>query len=159
MAAVQEPAAEFRAFTGDDWPTTTLPAFIAVRAVSVEDDRLAHELDLRVRHAFFAESQNIGRPDVLIELVRELGGDVASVKRAFEGDTVRKEIEREFNIARSEFGVRGTPTLMLQDGSRLEMPMATPRVAGGRIVGVRELTCVGESCRAATRALFEQALQ
>ena len=159
MAAVQEPAAEFSAFTGDDWPTTTLPAFIAVRAVAGEDERLAHELDMRVRRAFFAESRNIGKPDVLLELVRDLGGDVAHVKQAFQGDTLRMEVEHEFEIARKDFGVRGTPTLMLEDGSRLELPMATPRIVGGRIVGVRELPCVGESCRAATRALLERALR
>jgi predicted DsbA family dithiol-disulfide isomerase len=162
MAAVQEPAAEFKAFIGDDWPTTTLPAFIAVRAVAVEDERLAHELDIRIRRAFFAEGRNIGKPDVLVELVRELGGDVARVRRTFDDDAVRKEVEQEveqeFELGRQTFGVRGTPTLMLDDGSRLELPIATPRIVGGKIVGVREQTCVGEGCRAATRALFERAL-
>lgn len=29
IAAIQEPAAEFAPYEGDDWPTTTLPAFEA----------------------------------------------------------------------------------------------------------------------------------
>ena len=162
LAALQEPTAEFKAFTGDDWPTTTLPAFTAVRAVANQDDQLAHALDLRVRRAFFAESRNIGRPEVLLDLVRELGGDVAHAARALDGGDgglVRQQVEHEFDMGRKELGVRGTPTLMLADGTRLEMPMATPRVLGGRIVGLRAQTCLGDGCRAATRALFERAIE
>jgi len=158
LAAVQEPAAKFSAFTGDDWPTTTLPAFIAVRAVADADERLAHSLDLRVRVAFFAESRNIGKPDVLLDLVRDIGGDVTYVERALQGDAVRAQVMQEFELARTRYGVRGTPTLMLADGTRLEMPMGTPTIANGRIVGVRAQTCLGEGCYDATRALFERAL-
>ncbi len=159
LAAVQEPAAEFQAFTGDDWPTTTLPAFIAVRAVADEDEALAHELDMRVRRAFFAESQNIGKEEVLLELVRDVGGDPAHVARAFSDPVVRAAVEEEFQLGRTRYGVRGTPTLMLEDGTRLHMPMATPRIVNERIMGVHKQTCLGEECLQATRGLFEQALQ
>ncbi len=158
LAAMQEPAAEFSAFEGDDWPTTTLPAFVAVRAVAKQDERLAHDMDMRVREAFFAESRNIGNNGVLLDIVRDMGGDVAQVERALTGDEVREEVKQEFELARSRYGVRGTPTLMLPDGTRLEIPMATPRIAGGRIVGLRRQSCLGDGCRAATRAIFEQAL-
>jgi len=159
LAAVQEPAAEFSAFTGDDWPTDTLPAFIAVHAVADQDERLAHSLDFRVRRAFFAESRNIGKPDVLLDLVRDVGGDVDHVTHALANDAVREAVEQEARLGRERYGVRGTPTLMLEDGTRLDMPMATPRIARGRIVAVHEQTCLGDACRAATRALFERALQ
>jgi len=159
LAAVQEPAAEFSVFTGDDWPTTTLPAFIAVRAMADQDARLAHTLDFRVRRAFFAESRNIGKPEVLLDLVRDVGGDVAHVTRAISDGAVREAVAQEARLGRERYGVRGTPTLMLEDGARLLMPMATPRIARGRIVAVHEQTCLGDGCRAATRALFEQALQ
>ncbi len=159
LAAVQEPAAEFQAFTGDDWPTTTLPAFVAVRAVADEDEAVAHTLDMRVRRAFFAESRNIGKEEVLLELVRDVGGDAAHVARAFSDPGVRGAVEEECQVGRTRFGVRGTPTLMLEDGTRLHMPMATPRIINERIVGVREQTCLGEECLQATRALFDQAVR
>jgi len=159
LAAVQEPTAEFSAFTGDDWPSDTLPAFIAVHAVADQDERLAHSLDFRVRRAFFAESRNIGKSDVLLDLVRDVGGDVDHVTRALADDAVREAVEQEARLGRERYGVRGTPTLMLEDGTRLDMPMATPRIARGRIVAVHEQTCLGDACRAATRALFERALQ
>jgi len=158
LAAVQEPAAEFKVFDGDDWPATTLPAFVAVRAIADEDPQLAHALDLRVRRAFFAESRNIGKPDVLLDLVRELGGDVARVQRALAGSVVRQQVQAEFELGRTRYGVRGTPTLMLEDGTRVHLPIAMPRIAGGRIVGVRPQTCLGESCRTATGELFERVL-
>lgn len=158
LAAVQEPAAEFSAFTGDDWPATTLPAFAVVRAVAEQDERLASALDMRVRRAFFAEGRNIGRESVLLDLVRELGGDVAHVTRALASGEVLEAVKRDARLGRERYGVRGTPTLMLADGARLEIPLATPRVSGGRIVGVRAQTCLGETCRAATRALFERAI-
>ncbi|HEX6965032.1 MAG TPA: DsbA family protein [Gemmatimonadaceae bacterium] len=159
LAAVQEPAAKFSAFTSDDWPTTTLPAFIAVRAVADEDEHLAHTLDLRVREAFFAESRNIGTPGVLLDLVREIGGDVAHVERALTGDAVREQVIQEAEEGRTRYGVRGTPTLMLEDGTRVRLPIALPRIEGGRIVAVGRQTCIGEACREATRVVFEQALQ
>src|SRR5512146_834166 len=123
LAAVQEPAAEFSAFTGDDWPTTTLPAFIAVRAMADQDERLAHLLDFRVPRAFFAESRNIGKPEVLLDLVRDVGGDVDHVTRAFSDGAVREAVSQEARLGRERYGVRGTPTLMLEDGARLLMPM------------------------------------
>ncbi len=112
---------------------------------------------MRVRKAFFAESRNIGNNGVLLDIVRDMGGDGAYVERALTGDGVREKVKQEFELARSRYG-GGTPTLMLPDGTRLEMPMATPRIAGGRIIGVRRQTCLGDGCRDATRALFEQAL-
>jgi len=119
----------------------------------------AHSLDFRVRRAFFAESRNIGKSDVLLDLVRDVGGDVDHVTRALADDAVREAVEQEARLGRERYGVRGTPTLMLEDGTRLDMPMATPRIARGRIVAVHEQTCLGDACRAATRALFERALQ
>ena len=158
LAAVQEPAAEFSAFEGDGWPTTTLPAFVAVRAVADQDERLAHDMDMRVRKAFFAESRDIGNHGVLLDIVRDLGGDAAHVERALAGDAVREQVKQEFELARSRYRVRGTPTLMLHDGTRLDIPMATPRIADGRIVGVHYQTCLGDTCREATRTIFERAL-
>lgn len=158
VAAVQEPAAKFSAFTHDDWPTTTLPAFMAVHAVEKTDAHLAHLLDFRIREAFFAESRNIGKPDVILDLVREAGGDVPLVERALRDDSVREAVRAEWDRGRKEFGVRGTPTLMLEDKTRLHLPIAEPRAKDGHIISIGAITCIGDACREATRQLFEQAL-
>lgn len=49
LAALQEPEARFAPFHGDDWPTTTLPAFDAVWCAARQSDELAHRYDLRIR--------------------------------------------------------------------------------------------------------------
>ncbi|MGH7669021.1 MAG: hypothetical protein ACRENQ_05965 [Gemmatimonadaceae bacterium] len=61
LASTQELAAEFNPYPGDDWPTTTLPAFDAVECAAEQGESARRDYDLRVRRAFFAEGRNIGR--------------------------------------------------------------------------------------------------
>jgi hypothetical protein len=55
--------------------------------------------------------------------------------------------------------VRGTPTLMLADGTKLRLPIAYPRMEDRKVVGVPALPCCGDDCVEATRSVIEQALQ
>jgi predicted DsbA family dithiol-disulfide isomerase len=68
LAAIQEPAADFAPYEGDDWPTTTLPAFEATWFAFRQGEEVGSDYDLRVRRAFFAEGRNIGRREVLLEI-------------------------------------------------------------------------------------------
>jgi hypothetical protein len=54
--------------------------------------------------------------------------------------------------------VRNTPTLILEDCSKLRSPIAFPLTQAHRIARVKKLPCCGEGCIAATRELFERAL-
>jgi hypothetical protein len=47
--------------------------------------------------------------------------------------------------------VRNTPTLILEDGSKLRSPIAFPLTQAHRIARVKKLPCCGEGCIAATR--------
>ncbi|HEX6122291.1 MAG TPA: DsbA family protein [Ktedonobacterales bacterium] len=163
LAALQEPAAQFAPYQGDDWPTTTLPAFEAVWCASQQEEEIAHALDLRIRRAFFAESRNIGRPEVLLELAQELAGEVAGLDlarftRDFDGGAAREAVLEECRIGQEQYRVRGTPTLMLADGTKLRSPIAFPVMREHRVVAVGKLPCCGDGCLDATRALFERAL-
>jgi predicted DsbA family dithiol-disulfide isomerase len=159
LAAIQEPKAEFAPWTGDDWPTTTLPAFAAFWAANQQDKALALDYDLRIRHAFFAESRNIGRREVLIELAEAVGLNMAEFLRVFESGTARDAVLEEGRLGRETYGVRGTPTVMLADGSRLRPPLAFPKFVDDRIVSIGHLPCHGAECYAATDELFEKALR
>ena len=55
LAAIQEPKADFAAHSGDDWPTTTLPAFEAAWCAARQGDDAFAGFDLRVRRAFFGK--------------------------------------------------------------------------------------------------------
>jgi predicted DsbA family dithiol-disulfide isomerase len=158
LAALQEPLAEFKPFVGDDWPTTTLPAFEASWCAAQQDESVFLEFDLRVRKAFFAESRNIGKRDVLLELAAEIGLDVDRLNRDLESGRPRGAVLTEAPLGQEQYRVRGTPTLMLADGTKLRAPIAFPRMRDERIVGVTPLPCRGEECVQATRELITRAL-
>lgn len=159
LAALQEPAAKFIPYQGDDWPTTTLPAFDAVWCAAQQSEMLAFAYDLRIRQAFFAESRNIGRREVLLALAEELGLDMPAFTREFESGAARAAVLEELRLGREQYRVRGTPTLMLADGTKLRSPIAFPVMRERTIVAVGRLPCCGEVCLDATRALVERALQ
>jgi protein-disulfide isomerase len=158
LAALQEPLAEFKPFEGDDWPATTLPAFEAAWCAAQQGEALFEAFDLRVRRAFFAESRNIGKREVLVELAREVGLDVDRLLRELDSGRPREAVLAEAHQGQERYRVRGTPTLMLADGSRLRAPIAYARMREERVVGVMPLPCHGEECLQATRELLERAL-
>jgi predicted DsbA family dithiol-disulfide isomerase len=159
LAALQEPAAKFAPYRGDDWPTTTLPAFEAVWCAGQQAEDLAHAYDLRIREAFFAEGRNIGRREVLLDLAEEVGLDRPRLTRAWEGGAARAAVLTERRIGQEQYRVRGTPTLMLAEGTKLRAPIAFHVMRERKVVAVGRLPCCGASCLEATRALFERALQ
>ena len=81
LAALQEPAAKFAPYEGDDWPATTLPAFEAAWCAARQGEAAFIDYDLRIRRAFFAEGRNIGRIEVLTEIAKEAGLDMAHFVR------------------------------------------------------------------------------
>jgi predicted DsbA family dithiol-disulfide isomerase len=80
LAALQEPRAAFEPWHGDSWPTTTLPAFEVAWCAALQNDALSRNFDLRVRRAFFAESRDIGQPEVLCEIAQETDLDVGQLR-------------------------------------------------------------------------------
>lgn len=158
IAAIQEPAAEFAPYEGDDWPTTTLPAFEAAWCAFRQGEEIGHDYDLRVRRAFFAQSRNIGKREVLLEIAGEAGLDMQTFERDFSGEEARRAVLEELRIGQERYDVRGTPTVMLPDGKKLRHPISIPRMKDHDVVGVRPLSCYGEGCLDETRKLFEEAL-
>lgn len=158
LAALQEPAAKFAPYHGDDWPTTTLPAFDAVWCAARQSEEKALAYDLRIRRAFFAESRNIGRREVLVELADEIGMDMPVFTRDFDSGLARAAVLEELKDGQERYRVRGTPTLMLADGTKLRPPLAFPVMRERSIVAVGPLPCCGEGCLEATRVLIERAL-
>jgi predicted DsbA family dithiol-disulfide isomerase len=158
LAALQEPEAKFKPFNNDDWPTTTLPAFDAAWCAFQQGEEIGHEFDLRIRQAFFIEGRNIGRQEVMLDLAREAGLDMGDFNRLFKSDKARAAVLEEGRLGKERYNVRGTPTLMLEDGTRLRHPMAFANIQDGKILSVGRLTCFGESCNEATRVFFGLAL-
>lgn len=159
LAAIQEPAADFAPYEGNDWPATTLPAFEAAWCAFRQGEEVGHEYDLKIRRAFFAEGRNIGRYQVLLEVAEEAGLDTRHFERAFKSGEASEAVLKECRIGKGRYRVRGTPTMMLSDGTRLRHPIAFPTIKERKVVGIRPLPCCGEGCLGATRDLFERALR
>jgi predicted DsbA family dithiol-disulfide isomerase len=159
LAAIQEPAADFAPYSGDDWPTTTLPAFEAAWCAARQGEEAHATYDLRVRRAFFAEGRNIGRWDVLREIAEETGLDRQRFDQDVTSGEARPAVVEEARLGRERYRVRGTPTLMLADGTKLRLPIAYPRMEDRKVVEVAALPCCGEGCLEATRAVIGQVLQ
>ena len=158
LAALQESEAVFKPFS-DDWPTTTLPAFEAAWCAFQQGELIGREFDLRIRRAFFAEGRNIGKREVMLDLAREAGLDMNHFTRFFNTGEVRTAVLEEGKLGWGKFAVRGTPTVMLSDGTKLKHPIAYAKIRAGKIQSVGRLPCSGEGCYDATRGLFEKALQ
>jgi protein-disulfide isomerase-like protein with CxxC motif len=112
-----------------------------------------------VRHAFFAQGRNIGSWDVLREIAAEAGLDRQRFDQDVAGGEARAAVVEEARIGRERYRVRGTPTLMLADGTKLRHPIAYPKMEERKVVGVAALPCYGEACLEATRQVIEKALQ
>jgi predicted DsbA family dithiol-disulfide isomerase len=159
LAAIQEPAADFAPYSGNDWPITTLPAFEAAWCAARQGEEAHATYDLRVRRAFFAEGHNIGRWDVLREIAEETGLDCHRFNHDVASGEARAAVVEEARLGREHYRVRGTPTLMLADGTKLRLPIAYPRMEDRKVVGVAALPCCGDGCVEATRGVIEQALR
>ena len=159
LAAIQEPAAPFVPYTAPDWPTTTLPAFEAVWAGRQQGIDIAMNLDIAVRRAFFGESRNIGDRGVLLEIARGQDLDFARFERDFASPVARAAVAEEGRVGREQYHVRGTPTMMLPDGSRLRAPLSMAKIRNRRIVSIPQLPCIGDRCIDATRVLFDEAIE
>ena len=157
LAALQEPEAIFKPLS-NDWPTTTLPAFEAAWCAYKLDETIGHEFDLRIRKAFFAEGRNIGRREVMLDLAYEAGLNTNHFTHYFDNGEARAAVLEEGRLGKEVYGVRGTPTVMLNDGTKLRHQMAFPHIKERKILSVGKVTCCGEGCYQATRELFETAL-
>jgi predicted DsbA family dithiol-disulfide isomerase len=159
LAALQEPRAAFKPWRGETWPTTTLPAFEAAWCAARQGETLFLDYDLRIRRAFFAESRDIGRTEVLLEIAQEAGLDLGRLTQDLAHGAARAAILEDARLGQERYRVRGTPTLMLSDGTKLRHPIAFPQMRDARVVGVMPLPCYGDECLDATRDLFERAVR
>ena len=75
------------------------------------------------------------------------------------GGDARAAVVEDARLGRERYRVRGTPTLMLADGTKLRHPIAYPRMEERTMVGVPALPCCGAGCLEATRAVIDQALR
>src|SRR5215207_3642850 len=73
LAAIQEPAVTFAPYRGDDWPTTTLPAFEAAWCAAQQGEQALATYALGVRQPFSAQGRDSPRAHAL-RAIAPVGG-------------------------------------------------------------------------------------
>jgi putative protein-disulfide isomerase len=96
----------------------TEPACRAVATAGGIDPALTFPLFRAIQSAFYADGRDVTRAAVLTELAAGLGVDATAFAAAFAGDEARARVQAHFRQTRLA-GVRGFPTLILQQGERL----------------------------------------
>lgn len=118
----------------DGFVYDTEPASRAVLAAGSLDAELIFPMYKTIQSAFYAEGRNVTQRDVLADLAAGLGLERDAFLQAFESEAMRSKAQAHFNHAR-QAGVRGFPTLILQQGDKLHLithgwqPLAEIRAA------------------------------
>lgn len=98
----------------------TEPASRAVLAAGSLDQEQIFPMFEAIQSAFYAEGRDVTRAEVLAELAAGLGLDRLAFLQAFAADVTLSKTLAHFKHAR-QAGVRGFPTLILQQGDRLHL--------------------------------------
>ena len=73
-----------------------------------------------IQAAFYVDQKDVTNTEVLASLANEIGIDEDNFVTQFQSDTIRQQTQRHFQHAR-QAGVRGFPTLLLQNIDRFEL--------------------------------------
>lgn len=136
-----------------------MPAFSAVRCAALQGDEAASRYQLRAREAFFAESRCISLRHVLVELAEECGLDVPRFEDDIDAGREHAAVVAETVEGWRTLAVRGSPTLVLPDGTQHFAP-AMPHLVwarGHRIRDVQPADCPTGDCLDVLRGILDSA--
>lgn len=132
--ASQEPDANFTVWSsGDAQPSSSIPAHVAHKAVSIVAPDRAMDYHRRLLRAYFTENRNIANSDVLLGLVESIGVDVDAVAAvaADQRDQLTQVVIDEHNSA-LESQVTAVPTVVFE--GTFAVPGAQPVETYARFV-------------------------
>lgn len=98
----------------------TEPPSRAVLAAGSLDAEQTFPMYKAIQSAFYAEGRDVTQADTLTDLAAGLGFERDAFLQAFESEAMRSKTQAHFQQAR-QVGVRGFPTLILQQGDKLHL--------------------------------------
>ena len=111
---------EYRMWDRPDYPTWSLPALDAAKCVALQGEEPFEATHLTLYRAFFTDGVNIGRPEEVIEVVRQVPGvDPGRFLADYEAGRGRQAVLDDYEAAVSEHGVRAIPTVLAPGGRRV----------------------------------------
>lgn len=114
-----EPAAGWQLWQDKDWlyPSSSLPALEAVQAAKTQSPKASEDLDLALRHAFWAESRCITNRAVILDVARATRSvDPAAIEQALEIGSARAAVAEQTRDSASNH-VICSPHVFLPDGT------------------------------------------
>lgn len=99
----------------DDFVYDTEPACRAIKVMQELDPAQALAYFSAIQHAFYAQNQDVTRPETLASLAEGLGVDKTEFKTLFESDAARQAAQNDFMLTQ-QFGVNGFPCLIGRTG-------------------------------------------
>ncbi len=124
----------FRMWERPDYPDWSLPALEAAKCVALQGEDLFEATHLALYTAFFAKGVNIGRPDEVTGVIREVPGvDRDRFDADYTAGKGRQAVLDDYEAAVREHGVRAIPTVVFADGRRIvgAVPLDAYRTALG----------------------------
>ncbi len=103
-------------------PTVTPYPYTSLAFQGLEfakDHRKGDEYNGTVFRAFFQQSRDIGRVDVLADIAKEIGLDPEQFRGTLEQGTYRDRVQQLLRIAQERVGVTAVPTMIIGE-QRLE---------------------------------------
>lgn len=98
----------------------TEPASRAVLAAGSLDAAQTFPMFKAIQSAFYAEGRDVTQAEVLADVAASMGLERAAFLQAFEAEDTHRKTQAHFKQAR-QVGVRGFPTLILQQGDKLHL--------------------------------------
>ena len=118
QALAGDAGVEFQMWEREDYPTFSLPALEAAKCAALQGEEAFERLHLALYEAFFTRGVNIGRPEKVLEVVREAGLDMERFQTDYETGQAREWVLADYEEAVRTHGVRAIPTVLF-DGKRI----------------------------------------
>lgn len=97
---------------GAVYPRSSMPALEAAKWVEAEHPDQFLSFDLAVFQAFFAETRNIGDPEVLVDIAHSVGIPVAGLREALDRRTYENAVWKD-HLEAMKLEVHSIPTVLI----------------------------------------------
>ncbi len=108
-----EPALTFAPWQGTSYPSTSLPAHIAGKAIARQGSALFNAFHLEAMRAFFSLSQNLEDPAVLRQIATSVGADLERFDEEMTDPELKELVWREFSMGVEQDRVTAIPTMFV----------------------------------------------
>ena len=125
-AGAEEPRALFvPPAAGVELPASSVPALTAIKCAERQGRESFERLHERLFLAYFRDHLDIGRPDVLWSLAREIGLDVTRLQQDFAAGEAYEAALHDYAEGSAWFGVSAVPTVIFNE--KLSLVGAVPQ--------------------------------